>query len=288
MISDDVTDFSGFDNRHWIGTVKRNGWFCEISSEVDGIKIYSGGGEVMDALSAAFSDISLPIGTVIAGELLALNESACTCKDVKKGESFGTSSHFRVNHPEASGIAAFDLLMLAEKDITNEPYISRRIKLRSLLEKLDDPRLVPVETKPDGISVRDWLNTLIDRNAEGAVFNEINGKYLPDNRVSHVMKWKPVITYDVVITGLGKKTVYMPEGWVRLQYGINGKVIGTLLGDDAAGPKEEMEKHLGRVVEVNARGLLPTGALLYPRLINFRDDKQANECDLYEARPVRV
>jgi ATP-dependent DNA ligase len=44
------------------------------------------------------------------------------------------------------------------------------------------------------------------------------------------------------------------------------------------GPKEDMEKFVGRVAEIKAYGQYPTGALRHPVLERWREDKLPEDC----------
>jgi hypothetical protein len=71
-------------------------------------------------------------------------------------------------------------------------------------------------------------------------------------------------------------------GHVGLSYGYWDEEAGEVrrvgsLG--MTGPREEMEKHVGRVAEVKHYGVSPdNGALRHPVMLRWRDDKSPEQC----------
>jgi len=288
-VGDDF-DFSQFENGEWAISIKMNGWYTQIARTDDGEFVaYTGGGARMPGIEAAMGDLAILNGTLVCGELLVSDTSVCHCEGQAHGEGFGVTSHFRKNHPEACYLAAFDLLQYKGRDLTGVPFGQRLNALKRLVGVTGDGRLAIVEYKEQAgpMLIAEWLRKISEAGAEGAVFGKLSEKYESGRRVRHLLKWRQTRSYDTVICGLAPKTATMPDGWKRLQYGwADRKVIGTILGDDAAGPEAEMKKHLGKIAELHAQGMNPQGALLYPRLICWRTDKVASDCDKSEGEFV--
>jgi len=162
-------------------------------------------------------------------------------------------------------------------------FSDRRRAAKLLVKQVNDNRLCQVRYRPEDVPLREWVEAVARNGREGVIFCKKDAPYRAGARVRTVLKWKPNRDYDVMVAGLGKPTKTMPANWARMMYGwSDGEVVGTILGNDAAGPRDEIAKHLGKVVTVRAKGMNPQGGLAYPRLLHFRPDKVAADCDKHE------
>jgi ATP-dependent DNA ligase len=146
------------------------------------------------------------------------------------------------------------------------------------------------------------LEGIKSEDGEGIMLKAIEGRYSPGKRSWAWQKVKVFATYDVVVTGcdaeptkwtvrpghVGRDGVFYPEGkpsstmlagYVGLTYGwyMDGRLkqAGKL---GYTGPKEELERLVGRVAEVKGYGVYKTGAIRHPGVLRFRDDKRPEEC----------
>jgi ATP-dependent DNA ligase len=93
---------------------------------------------------------------------------------------------------------AFDLLALAEEDLTGRPFAERRELLeRALAEARPPVHVTPVTT--DLQRARQWFVEFEGAGLDGVVAKPLDGDYLPDKRV--MFKIKHARTADCVVAG---------------------------------------------------------------------------------------
>ncbi len=265
----------------WIPTVKMDGHRALVVRQPYGkVEFFSRGGKRMMSVEPAFQDLVLSIGTMIDCELVVADLSVCNCPD-RDGQrkAFESVAHFRSEHPEALRLVVLDVLFVDGESVMGVPYWQRRVAVADILAKLADERVSRVESKPVIMSTEDWLVSIRSHGAEGAVFWNHNSPYRPGIRSSADMikkKWGRVIDMDVVVVAVLPPTEKTPGH--RLAYGYaDGKQVGIVPG--ILGDPEKLKQYVGQVVELKAHEVLPSGALLYPELVRFRDDKTAEECE---------
>jgi ATP-dependent DNA ligase len=110
---------------HWIWEIKIDGYIAIVVKSGDNVNLYS---RTRKSFNRQFSYIvealaDMPSGTVIDGELVAIDETG--------RPNFNLFQNFR---SAASRIQyyLFDLLCLNERDLTGLPLIERRVLLKSL------------------------------------------------------------------------------------------------------------------------------------------------------------
>lgn len=269
-----------FDNLKWFGTVKVDGHRCEVVKQPYGsVEMFSRGGKRMLSVEKAFQDLPLSVGTMLDCELVVGDLSACDCES--RGDqraAFEAVAHFRSEHPDALHLVVLDVLFSTGLNVMGEQYWFRWDQASAIVKALHDDRVKMVETKPLHTRTAVWLAELVSRGKEGAVFWNIDASYSPGIRSSSVMlKWKPgrTETQDVVVVGILPPT---EKGTLhRLAYGYaDGKQVGVVPG--VQGTPEELEQHVGEVVELSCHEVLPSGALLYPEFVRWRPDKTKEEC----------
>jgi len=113
------------DAAHWIWEIKIDGYRAIVVKSGDNVNLYS---RTRKSFNRQFSYIvealaDMPSGTVIDGELVAIDETG--------RPNFNLFQNFR---SAASRIQyyLFDLLCLNERDLTGLPLIERRVLLKSL------------------------------------------------------------------------------------------------------------------------------------------------------------
>jgi DNA ligase-1 len=115
----------------------------------------------------------------------------------------------------------------------------------------------------------------LNMGCDGTVLKKINSLY-EFKRTKTWLKVKPIETYDCevigVVTGFGKHTGRMGALMIQPEGSEVVSKVGTGFSD------EERDWQLclnliGRTIEVQARGLHPSGCLIEPRFIRVRGDK---------------
>ena len=277
--------------KNTVAEVKRNGWRFAITSE----KSYSATGKAMNT----FVQKCIPEGYAIDGEI--------AFEDFSKRP--GDVSHaLSERNYEGLYFYAFDVLQTPGLDQKATMALSFGAR-RQVLELLYHKFLIQHDKfKLNEVFHEDFpglVEMLKEQGAEGAIFKNTLRPYEPGGR-ANMVKLKFFDDYDVVIVdALGKPTewtvrpgetgkdgVFYPKGkhaeswekeWVNLRYGMydikTGKLV-TLGSLGVTGPKEKMEKHIGKVALMKAYDLFPTGCLQHPVWLDWRDpaDKAAKDC----------
>jgi ATP-dependent DNA ligase len=232
----------------------------------------------------------LPDGLMLDGELVP-REGA---------EGSDVVSHLRANDPEALEYVVFDVLYVEGKSVMHLPWTTRR----EIIEKL--PRFTNTKLSTlypmSQYTIDDLMALASDRGHEGIMIKRVSEPYKENSRSAWI-KHKFTDTHDVVIVDANAKpsewrvrpgevgtdgklypdglhTDPWTKGYVGLNYGYydlqgNLRIVGSL---GETGPREEMEKHIGKVAEVKGYGQYPTGALRHPVLLRWRDDKLPTDC----------
>lgn len=222
-------------------------------------------------------------------------------------------------HPELRHqmeFVAFDILYLDGQSVMDAPWKERRTILMTLFNDIhqraedrgETPFDLPIRVSNvypvfSAEGFEKLMTAAGEKGLEGLMLKKMDAPYKPNSRSSW-MKVKFTVDYDVVITDcdskptewrvrpgeIGKDGVLYPEGrhsdpWISqhvgLSYGFydtHGKlvVVGSL---GHTGPREEMERLVGKVVKTKSYGpAYPTGALRHPVILEWRDDKAPEEC----------
>lgn len=279
----------------------------------DGVRVlalFSGGppdlfarsGAVVTAAYPEISEMYLPPGTLLDGEMVVL--------DAKGRPSFtflAERMHVRertraarlaVQHPVTYMI--FDLLYHEGNDFTGLPYLARREKLEEL--GLTGPHWTVPPSFGDGPATEAAAR---ENHLEGVLAKRSDSVYLPGRRSPDWIKHKFDRTGDYVIGGwrsgarkLGGLLVGVPtpDGLAfrgRVGGGISGASEKELLGAleplasrespfaPGAVPREDSKGakwvRPELVVEVRYGNKTPDGRLRFPRFVRLRDDKTAQD-----------
>lgn len=233
-------------------------------------------------------------GCVLDGELL-LGENSMNAQEVT-----GSKPERAWELQEKNGWAqykVFDILFWNGQDVRTQPYLVRR---KILEEEIfshhfgDYFTLAPVweDDKEEALA------RIFDQGGEGAILKNKMGLY---GEKKNWVKVKRQETHDVVVTGYEdaletsqKKsgeisaTKYKGQiGSIKFgQFMKNGDLVefGQCSGfDDAL--REEISKNKSafmlRVMTIEAQQRLPSGKFRHPRFIQFRDDKNPEQCVYY-------
>jgi len=151
----------------------------------------------------------LPEGTVVDGEIVALDESG--------RPNFNLLQNFR---SEASRIHyfIFDLLICNDRDLTGLPLRDRRKLMKSLL-KLRSPRLRIAEQFE--ASANDMLAAVRQQQLEGVIGKRKDSLYEPGKRTGSWVKYRVNRGQELVIGG------YIPG-----PHGFDSLIVGYYRGKD--------------------------------------------------------
>jgi ATP-dependent DNA ligase len=260
-------------DQNWAAAWKHDGWRMLLAKDADG---------KVTALSRTHKPIPIPpwlvewVGTVEPGPLMFDCEllGGTTSTDV---------AHVILAEPEKLQVVIFDLLWREGKDLTEEPFIARRVRLNGVMAKAGkDLRVTEEYLVRKEEEKRELMESVELAEGEGIIFKHLQSTYLPGSRKA-LVKLKLTEEWDVVICGLGGKVVAQNAGpdWVGLEYGwtdvLTGKVrkVGSL---GVTGPKADLEKLLGKVALVKGYALTEAGCIRHPYYKGTRDDKTPSEC----------
>jgi len=274
-------------NDRYIAEMKLDGHRCLLGSNVAWSRI----GKDIGCLSHAQAE--LPKGYLLDGEIIP-REGA---------EGSDRVSNLRAESPESLVFSAFDILYFDGKYVGDRAWSERRNLLISVVR--DDMKNITLSEiyQMSENSTADLMQIALERGHEGIMIKDVQAPYKANSRSSWA-KLKFTDNYDVVIVDCEAKPsewrvrpgeVYRqdgklyPEGlhtdpwtkgYVGLNYGFydkegNLRVVGSL---GETGPRDEMEKFVGRVAEIKGYGQYPTGAIRHPVLERWRDDKLPEDC----------
>lgn len=287
------------DNSDWVGEPKWDGWRCFITRD----EIYSATGK---ELVIPWLLGKVPKGMMIDAETLGEDTDVST--DV---------ATLIAHHPELLIVKAFDVVYRDGEFFGEQPLTNRKNFLSGLFHDgvFTDRRISLTEEVRVG--KQGYLDKMFALGKEGMVFKQRDSQWKSGSRVGWV-KVKATYMIDVVIVDakgectpwtvepgkIGKDGILYPEGkrsksflagHVCPRYGFYDnesgelKIVGSL---GESGTPDEMEKWVGKVVEVKGYGNapLPTGALRHPQFQRVRDDKFPDECrfDFKHGKIVQV
>ena len=270
----------------WVGEMKLDGHRMLLANNLAWSRI----GKDVKNMSHLMGET--PEGCVLDGEILP-----------KSGvEGSERVSHLRAEDPTSLGFVAFDIIYHKGVYVGDLTWEKRRLLLESVItddmEHLSLSKLYYMNEH----TAEELMTIASERGHEGIMLKKVNAPYKENSRSAWV-KHKFTDTHDVVIVDANAKPsewrvrpgeagtdgVVYPDGlhtdpwlkgYVGLNYGFydakgNLRIVGSL---GETGPKEEMEKHVGKVAEIKAYGQYPTGALRHPQLIQWREDKLPEDC----------
>ena len=262
---------------------KENGWRLQIISQPnDMANVFSSSGARMFQMEGIVQQFihKLPHGTTLDTEAVVVHPEYCNCLRAESGRpvGFDATSHFLANHPEGIEFRAFDVLRFGGRSIMEHPLFARQTILGDLLNDVDSTILQPVKSIPgDSAYLHYWIDKLQASGAEGVVFKKLTSTYKPGRRTVDWLKKKwAMITYDVVLTDVLEPSEKMHQDHRRFAYGwSDGLSVGVA---PFTCHKDSAFSYIGRVLEIKGDELMPSGVVLYPRFVKFRDDKSAEDC----------
>jgi ATP-dependent DNA ligase len=142
---------------------------------------------------------TLPPCTLIDGELVIADEDGNADFCALQARLTEARAHLRRRAREhAAVLVVFDVLDVAGRGLMDEPLVSRRRELESLLADAAHPCLQLIEHTADVELARDWLRLL---PIEGVVAKRVDGRYRPGRRCDWI-KVKRYRTADCVVIGV--------------------------------------------------------------------------------------
>jgi DNA ligase D-like protein (predicted ligase) len=197
------------DAANWVWEIKIDGYRA-IAVKSDRVNLYSRTKKSFNNKFAYIADAlaDLPPGTVVDGELVAIDENG--------RPNFNLLQNFRTG---ASRIHyyVFDLLCLNNRDTTKLPLIERRELLKTLAFKDKRIKIVDyVEAQPTEL-----LSAVREQHLEGIIGKRKDSVYQPGKRTGAWIKFRVNCGQELVIGG------YVPG-----THGLDSIIIGYYRGKD--------------------------------------------------------
>jgi len=314
---DEAVDLLKLDPADYAAEWKWDGVRVQAVSEGGVKRLYSRTG---DDISHTFPDVlaALDYEGVIDGELLVLRDGAVApFADLQQRLNRKTiDTKLIASHP--GGIRAYDLLAEDGEDLRALPFVERRIRLASLVERLASPRIdlsedVPFESWPALAALRAEPPAGDPQAAEGLMLKRLDSLYEAGRPKGPWFKWKrdPYLIDAVLMyaqRGHGKRSSFYSdytfgvwqEGALtpvgKAYFGFTDeelKLLDKFVRDNTIerfGPVRSVraDRDFGLVLEVAFEGLQRSSrhksgvAMRFPRINRIRWDKPSREADELE------
>ena len=284
-----------------------------LDTKLDGIRIqvHRHGEEVL-VFTRSLEEIGARLPEVVAAvrslaeDRLILDGEALTLDESGRPRPFQDTASTTATHSGATGIVPFffDLLLHGDDSLIEAAASTRLARLDAVVpESMRVARLVT-----DSVAeARSFFETAIATGQEGVILKRLDAPYDAGRRGSAWVKVKPRHTLDLVVLavewGSGRRRGLLSNIHLGARDPAGGFVM---LGKTFKGMTDEMlawqtERFLGlethrdghvvhlrpeQVVEIAFDGVqrsrrYPGGvALRFARVLRYRDDKAADECDL--------
>jgi len=199
MLAKRVAELPDGDN--WIFEPKWDGFRALVFRDGSEILIQSRDGkplnryfpELLEPLQA-----QLPARCVLDGEIVIVQNSGLDFDALQLRLHPAASRVRLLSQQIPASIVFFDLLCLEEKDLREEEFRKRRLKLESVLVSIAPPiHLTPATSEFSVAS--DWFRRFEGAGFDGVMAKPVDGQYEPDKRV--MLKVKHERDCDCVVAG---------------------------------------------------------------------------------------
>lgn len=245
----------------WVAEAKYDGFRLAVVSTGDRTVQYSRLGNLHD--HEFLSRLRLPQGTILDGEMTSGGEASSYAQGASQAEQF----------------VLFDVMRIGDVDLTSRTWTERRMALELLHSKLDEPRIVA--SRVLGIPDQNEADAMIDDGCEGVMVKRRSSTYQP-RRSWDWLKYKGTASYDVYAIDMeGECTADDRKlaGWKNIRYAVKVDGILTVVGSlGVTGLPSELEKYVGRVLEIKGYGQSARGAIRHPVFLRVRDDLSIDDC----------
>jgi ATP-dependent DNA ligase len=165
--------------------------------------------ELLDTLRAA-----LPEQCVLDGEVVIATEAGLDFDALQLRIHPATSRVKLLSRRTPASIVFFDLLCEGRRDLSSEPFQTRRKRLESLLSSALPPIHITPATQNRSVAA-DWFRRFEGAGLDGVIAKPATGAYEPDKRV--MLKVKHECDCDCVVAGF------------RWHKDAEGTAVGSLL-----------------------------------------------------------
>lgn len=237
-------------------------------------------------------DIPELYGTVIDGELMHPKGDFDLLRSIMGSGTAERAIGLQEEHGFLHYIT-YDILFFNGKNIMNEPFWKRRelleIVIKSYRKYVGDSVQLALQFNPRKYDIKERFEAVIAAGGEGLMRKLLSGVYKicdGSKKSSEIQKLKKILTFDGIVTGYEYgKGKYNKEKIAKLVFSqYDGGVLverGAFDGFTKATIEDmtiNIQKYLGRVVEVKCNEVLKSGKLRHPKFNRWRDDKDPKQC----------
>jgi hypothetical protein len=188
---------------------KVDGELWYLVAQADGVRLVAANGRVATGDAPVLTAASLPVGTVLAGELYVANDGG--------RERVGDVRSGLASEPDSLAFAGFDVIQHGALVWRESTYAARLDVLRELLPTEGAVHAIPVVTVEADADVAGLYSDIVEKTgAEGIVVRCSDGRAL---------KVKPEVTLDLAILGYTSR-----EGAAGPE--VRSLLIGVSAGED--------------------------------------------------------
>lgn len=236
--------------------------------------------------------ISSLFGTIIDGELI--HEDFDKLRSIMGSGTAGRAIRLQKEYGKLKYIA-YDILEYKGKDVKNEPFVRRRKLLESVIAEMhangvpSEYIMLAKQFYPKNHDIKQVFEEIVAKGGEGLMRKNLFGIYkLCDGskKSNTTQKLKKILTFDGIVTGYEYgKGKYNKDKIAKLVFSQykDGKLVerGAFDGftkETIEDMTANIEKYIGRVVEVKCNEVLKSGKLRHPKFNRWRDDKDPKQC----------
>lgn len=237
-------------------------------------------------------DIPELYGTVIDGELMHPKGDFDLLRSIMGSGTAERAIGLQEEHGFLHYIT-YDILFFNGKNVMNEPFWKRRELLEIVIETyrkyVGDSVQLALQFKPREYDIKERFEAVIEAGGEGLMRKRLSGAYKicdGSKKSSDIQKLKKILTFDGIVTGyeygkgkynkekIAKLVFSQYDGGVLVERGAFDGFTKATIEDMTA----NIQKYLGRVVEVKCNEVLKSGKLRHPKFNRWRDDKDPKQC----------
>ena len=195
---------------------KWDGFRCIVFRDGDEVELGSRNGKPLtryfpEIVAAVKSE--MPEKCVIDGEVVVAGPDGLDFEMLSQRIHPAASRVEMLSKEWAARFVAFDLISLADRDLSEVPFAQRRSELETVLERAQPPiHITPITDDP--VTAADWFDRFEGAGLDGVVAKGTGIGYMPDQR--SMIKIKHERTGDFVVAGFR---------W----YAANKAVVGSLM-----------------------------------------------------------
>lgn len=230
-------------------------------------------------------------GTLIDGELLHPSGDFDLLRSIMGSGTADRAVSIQLREGRL-GFVAFDIIKFRGRDISHLPFQVRRgyleLAIAAYRKYTHSIRLVE-QFKSEDYDIEELFHAVVAGGGEGLMRKRKMGTYklcAGSQKSADVLKAKKLLTFDGIVSGyaygkgkynkhlIAKLEFSQYKDGVLIKRGVFDGFKAQTLTDMTA----NIDKYMGRVVEVKCNEVLKSGSLRHPKFSRWRDDKPKEQC----------